>query len=207
MSADSALFVKICGITRIEDAELAAELGASAIGMIFWPGSPRYIEPVKANAIVRSLGHKVTTVGVFVDEPAEIVNEIAEQIGLDLVQLHGAEQPAYCRQIRRNVIKGIGLSNGTGPAWADFDDDVVMLLDAHDPQRHGGTGRTIDWAAAGRIAAVRRTILSGGLNAGNVQRARAAVNPYGVDVSSGVETTPGIKDPAKMKDFFEALHD
>ena len=207
MAADGELFVKVCGITRLADAELAAELGASAIGMIFWPGSPRYIDPDSARAIVRSVGPNVTTVGVFVDELVERVNEIADRVGLGAVQLHGAESPGYCRKIRSKVIKAIGLSNGVDPEWAAFDDEVVILLDAHDPERHGGTGRTIDWSAARRITAARRSILSGGLNSANVRRAIGATSPYGVDVSSGVEASPGIKDATKMKDFFEALHD
>jgi phosphoribosylanthranilate isomerase len=213
------LFVKVCGITRLKDADLAAELGASAVGFIFWTGSPRYIAPEEARGIVRRKSPGVKAVGVFVDEPVERVREIADVVGLDLVQLHGNESAEYCRTIAsagRNlsgalqtarVIKSVGLSNEPPLDLSGFDDDVLILLDAHDPERHGGTGRTIDWDAARGIAASRRTILSGGLTPENIGRAIAAVQPYGVDVSSGVESAPGVKDAIRLKSFFEALND
>jgi phosphoribosylanthranilate isomerase len=207
------LFVKVCGITRLRDAELAAELGASAIGFIFWPGSPRYIVPEAACDIVRRKSAGVKAVGVFVNEPVERVREIADMVGLDLVQLHGSESAEYCRQVasavvsRSSVIKAISLKDESPHDLSEFDDDVLILLDAHDPERRGGTGKTIDWEAARGIAASRRTILSGGLTPENIGRAVAGVRPYGVDVSSGVESAPGVKDPARLKSFFEALND
>jgi phosphoribosylanthranilate isomerase len=210
------LFVKVCGITRPEDAELAAELGASAIGFIFWPGSPRYIPPAEARAIVQRKSAGVKAVGVFVDEPIEQLRHIAEFVGLDLVQLHGSESAAAvhdCRdQLRLHrpapcVIKAVGLSNGAEPDLSEIGDDVLILLDAHDPERHGGTGRTVDWSAARRVAAARRTLLSGGLTPDNVGLAISSVRPFGVDVSSGVESAPGVKDAARLKSFFEALND
>ena len=212
------LFVKVCGITRLQDADLAAELGASAIGFIFWPGSPRYIAPERAREIVRRKSPGVKAVGVFVDEPVEDVRRIAEVAGLDVVQLHGRESAEYCREVSAfrwtaangevaRVIKSVTLRDGSPVDLGEFDDAVVMLLDAHDPERHGGTGRTIDWGVARGVAASRRTILSGGLNPGNIGGAIAAVHPYGVDVSSGVESAPGTKDAILLKSFFEALHD
>jgi phosphoribosylanthranilate isomerase len=224
------LFVKVCGITRLEDALLAGELGAAAIGFIFWPGSPRYISPEDAQVIVRRKAADVRAVGVFVNEGVERVRQIAAAVGLDAVQLHGSETAEYCREFlttkrgresfsresaekdsrplfSARVIKAVAMNRESPTNLRAFDDEVVILLDAHDPARHGGTGTTIDWDAARRIAAVRRTILSGGLNAGNVSRARAAVRPYGIDVSSGVESAPGVKDPVRMKSFFEALND
>jgi phosphoribosylanthranilate isomerase len=210
------LFVKVCGITRPQDADLAAELGASAVGFIFWPGSPRYICPEDARDIVRGKPAGVKAVGVFVDHPLDHVRQIADLVGLDLVQLHGSESTAVVRDCRVQlelrgaapcVIKAVALSNGSPVDVSQFDDEVLILLDAHDAERHGGTGRTINWEAARRIAASRRTILSGGLTPDNVHRAVAEVQPYGVDVSSGVESAPGVKDAIRLKRFFEALND
>jgi phosphoribosylanthranilate isomerase len=215
------LFVKVCGITRLQDADCAAGLGASAIGFIFWPGSPRYIAPEDAREIVRQKSSRLSTVGVFVNESMEQIGTIVNTVGLDLAQLHGSESPEYCRRLARlsppgtegrlRLIKAIGLK---GEAAADaeaeidgFDSDVLILLDAHDPARHGGTGRTVDWNAARRIAASRRTILSGGLSAETVGAALESVRPYGIDVSSGVESAPGVKDADKLRRFFEALDD
>jgi phosphoribosylanthranilate isomerase len=206
------VFVKICGITRPEDADLAVELGARALGFVFWPGSPRYISPESAGDIVRRNAGRVQSVGVFVDQPPEEVMHIMDVVGLDFAQLHGAESPEYCQQIlqpggRRQVIKAIGLQDG-GPAMLDqYDQEMLILIDAHDPSRYGGTGRTVNWNAARQIAARRKTILAGGLNPENIARAVETVRPYGVDTSSGVESAPGVKDAARLKLFFEALND
>lgn len=197
------LFVKICGITRAEDAELAVELGASAIGLIFWPGSPRYIEPAAAKKIVRSLASDVAAIGVFVDQPAAEVSQIADEVGLTAIQLHGDESPDYCGQIRGQLIKAIRL-NGPYPI-NEYSQQILILLDADDKNRRGGTGRTIDWIVASGVAEMRPTILSGGLNPGNVADAIATVQPYGIDVSSGVEASPGIKDAGRMRQFFLVL--
>ena len=200
------LFVKICGITRVQDADLAVELGATALGFIFWPGSARFIAPNDARDIVQKLSAEVTTVGVFVNEPLELVTQIMDVAGLDVAQLHGAESPEYCRRLRPAPIKALTMKNGDFLTVGEFDPDVLILLDAHDPARHGGTGRTIDWSAARKVAVARPTILSGGLNAGNVGAAIASVEPYGIDVSSGVESSPGVKDAARLRSFFEALN-
>ena len=207
--------MKICGITRAEDADLAAELGASALGFVFWSGSPRYIRPEAAREIVRRSASRVKSVGVFVDEPEEQVVRVMESVGLDVAQLHGHESPAYCRGLARlhpggfegaSVIKAIGVEPGSQIALDEFGTDVLILLDAQDPSRHGGTGQTVDWDSARRIAASRPTILAGGLNAENVARAVESVRPYGVDVSSGVESAPGLKDRERLRSFFEALN-
>ena len=202
------LFVKVCGITRLQDADLAADLGATAIGFIFWPGSPRYVSPEDARGIVRRKAAGVKTVGVFVDEPPERVRQVADLVGLDMVQLHGSESAGVVRDLsgRVGVIKAITLDGGA-PDLSGFDEDVLILLDAHDPARQGGTGRTIDWDAARGIAASRRTILAGGITPENVGEAVSAVEPYGIDVSSGVESAPGIKDAARLKRLFEAFND
>ena len=211
------MFVKICGITRAEDADLATELGASALGFVFWPGSARYISQESARQIVRRHAGTVKSVGVFVDQSPEEVTHIMDTVGLDVAQLHGGESPEYCRDIasrslptpggRRQVIKAIGLQNGEPAVLDEFDPEILILIDAHDPSRYGGTGRTVDWNAARQIAASRKTILAGGLNPENITRAVAAVRPYGVDVSSGVESAPGVKDASRLKRFFEALND
>ena len=211
------MFVKICGITRAEDADLATELGASALGFVFWPGSPRCISLASARDIVRRNAGRVKSVGVFVDQAPEEVTRIMDVVGLDVAQLHGGESPEYCRQIlelaspkpggRRQVIKAIGLQDGEPATLDGFEPDVLILIDAHDPSRYGGTGRTVNWNSARQIAASRKTILAGGLNPENIGRAVETVRPYGVDASSGVETAPGVKDADRLKRFFEALND
>ena len=198
--------VKICGITRPGDADLAARLGAAWIGFIFWPGSPRYVEPGIAAAILAGLPPHVGGVGVFVDQPVDEVNAVADQVGLSAVQLHGRESAATCRRCRRRVIKAVRLS-GDG---AGEDPDAVwsaatVLVDAFDPVRMGGTGRRVDWTRAARVARRRPLMLSGGLRAENVADAVRQVAPYGLDVSSGVESQPGVKDPDRLQAFFAAL--
>jgi phosphoribosylanthranilate isomerase len=203
----SQLFVKICGITRPQDAELAAGLGASALGFVFWPRSPRCVTAETAKALTAHVPAEVLKVGVFVDQPADEVARMMDEAGLDVAQLHGHESPDYCRQLKRTIFKSIGMRDNGPTHIDDFDADVVLLVDAHDPERFGGTGKTVNWDAAREIAATRRTILAGGLNAANIKLAVRSVRPYGVDVSSGVESSPGVKDPNRLRTFFEALHD
>lgn len=199
------MFIKICGITRLADAELAAELGATALGFVFWPESPRFIDPHRARTIVRRLPPGVTAVGVFVNQPVEYIRGVAALVRLGAVQLHGDESAAYVDQLRDRVIRAVALDGESSETMAAaLPSHVTVLLDAHDPRRRGGTGRTIDWDAAARIARQRRTILSGGLRAETVQEAVARVRPYGVDVSSGVEAEPGVKDPARVQAFIES---
>ena len=203
------LFVKICGMTRPQDAELAANLGASALGFIFWPGSPRSVSAATAKAIVEGVPANVLKVGVFVDQPAVEVAQVMDLVGLDVAQLHGHESPEYCRQLmasNRRIFKAVAPENGAVNI-DEVDPEIVVLVDAHDPDRFGGTGKTVNWDSAREIAATRKTILAGGLNAANIKLAVRTVRPYGVDVSSGVESAPGIKDPIRLRSFFEALHD
>ena len=198
--------VKVCGICRVEDAELAIAFGADAIGFIFWPGSPRYCEPDRAQAIAARLPTEITLVGVFVDQPVDHVIQIAEHVPLDAVQLHGSELVTDFDRVRQPLIKAVPVTDKLEPSEVDaLPDGVTVLLDAHDPIRRGGTGRTIDWKVAASIAARRRTILSGGLNAGNVRHAIAEVRPHMIDVSSGVESAPGRKDAGKLEAFFAAI--
>jgi phosphoribosylanthranilate isomerase len=198
--------VKVCGICRLEDAELAIALGADAIGFVFWPDSPRYCEPDRARAIASRLPPQITRVGVFVDQRADHVVQIAEFVPLDAVQLHGSERLADFDRVRQPLIKAVAVTDGLEPSAVDtVPAGVTVLLDAHDPVRRGGTGRTIDWKVAASIAARRRTILSGGLNASNVRNAIAEVRPDMIDVSSGVESAPGRKDAGKLEAFFAAI--
>jgi phosphoribosylanthranilate isomerase len=200
------VFVKICGITRLEDAKAAVDAGANAIGFVFWPKSPRYVDPARARDIAATLPESVNAVGVFVDQPAEDVNEIAEWVGLGAVQLHGSESQEYVRAMRRPVMKAVAV-DGTNPPLVDaWPPSVGVLLDVHDPAKKGGTGRTIDWAVAAEVAKHRQIVLAGGLTPENVGEAIARVKPFGIDVSSGVEAEPGIKDHERLKALFEAVH-
>jgi phosphoribosylanthranilate isomerase len=201
--------VKICGVRRVEDACLASELGADAIGFVFWPASPRFVDPERARAIVSELPPFVSAIGVFVDQTPEYVNGVASLVKLAAVQLHGQELPAAYLKSRHRVIKAV-------PVTSDFDVAracnalpmiATMLLDAHDPIRRGGTGRPVDWTAAAAAARRRPVILSGGLNAANITDAIERVRPYAIDLSSGVESSPGIKDPEKLRQLFAVLAD
>jgi phosphoribosylanthranilate isomerase len=198
------MHVKVCGITRVEDGLLAAELGATALGFVLWPGSPRAVDPFRARTIVRHLPPLVSIVGVFVDQPLDYVRRVARLVPLDAVQLHGGESVEYCREAGTRVIKAIGASEAadTLNRWPR---EIVLLLDACDRVQHGGTGHAIDWTMAATVAKQRATILAGGLRAENIADAVARVRPYGIDVSSGVEARPGIKDPVRLREFFAAL--
>jgi phosphoribosylanthranilate isomerase len=199
------MLVKICGITRVEDA-LAAARGAQAIGFVFWPSSPRFIDPFRARAIAASLPPFVTVVGVFVNQPADYVNQVARLVRLGAVQLHGDESASYARAINRPVIKAVSVGDdGSEPIATAWPSHGTLLLDALDSVKRGGTGRIIDWTRAAPIAAARRVILAGGLTPENVVGAIRAVRPFGIDVSSGVERSPGIKDHARLDALFEAV--
>ena len=197
------MFVKICGITREEDAIAAVDCGASAVGFILWRGSPRFVEPTRAGAIVRTLPPFVTPVGVFVNESPETMNAIADEIGLGAVQLHGDEVPATAAAMRRPVVKALG--GAALDRAAEWPGRVTLLVDADDRARRGGTGARADWTAAARLAGGRRVLLAGGITSENVAEALEAVRPFGIDVSSGVESAPGIKDHGRMRLLFEAV--
>lgn len=199
--------VKICGIRRIEDAIAAVELGASALGFVFWPGSPRFIEPETARRVLGALPPFVAAVGVFVDQTVDYVADVARGLKLGAVQLHGHENVRAFSALAPHLIKAVPMDEGTDAegAAAGLPAEVTVLLDAHDPVRRGGTGRTIDWGRAAAIARQRPVVLSGGLNADNVRAAVATVRPYAIDVSSGVESAPGVKEVAKLRALFAAL--
>lgn len=196
--------IKICGLTRLEDARLAGQLEVEAIGVVLWPGSPRAISVADAAVLCASLPPFTVRVGVFVAPPVEDVRAAISGAGLSAIQIHGVEDPSPYRALRVPILWGAALGN-------DAPDPVTpagttLLLDAHDPVRHGGTGRTIDWARARRIREKEgRLVLAGGLTAENVGRALAEVGPWAVDVSSGVEATPGIKSAVRMNAFVEAV--
>jgi len=197
--------IKICGITRAEDAQLAAELGADAIGLVFWPSSPRFIDPYRARQIVAALPSFVTPIGVFVDQPAEYVNGVASLVRLGAVQLHGHEDAQYWARMTHRIIKSVPVADEVDRAALDaLPLSITPLLDVHDPVKFGGTGRTIDWSRGASAARTRPVILAGGLQPDNVAAAIAAVQPYGVDVSSGVERAPGVKDRDRLRAFIDA---
>jgi phosphoribosylanthranilate isomerase len=200
------VFVKICGITRLEDAQAAVAAGANALGFVFWPKSPRYVDPARARDIIATLPETVNAVGVFVDQPEDEVNEIADWVGLGAVQLHGGESQEYVRAMKRPVLKAVGVDGANAPVVDVWPPSVGVLLDVHDPVKKGGTGRTIDWTMAAEVAKRRPVVLAGGLTPENVGEAIARVQPYGIDVSSGVEAAPGIKDHGRLKALFEAVH-
>lgn len=201
-------FVKICGVTRLEDARAAAALGAGAVGFVFWPRSPRCIEPAAARAIVDALPPHVMAVGVFVDQPADEVERIAAAARLGALQLHGGETASYCREFQRPVIKAFGVdATFDEEALSQYPPGVTVLLDASDAERKGGTGRSIDWRVAARVAGRRRILLAGGLRPETVGEAIACVRPFGVDVSSGVERAPGIKDHERLRALFGAVRE
>ena len=197
--------VKVCGITRLEDAELAASLGAWALGFILWPGSPRAVEEAVAAGIARRVRRTVELAGVFVNPTLDEVTHAAESIGLTHVQLHGDEGPSFATEVARRtgakVIKAARVSGGSDlQALERFHTDFHLLDTAVEGMR-GGSGRTWDWSLAAQRRSKTPMILSGGLNADNVADAIAAVRPYAVDVASGVEAEPGVKDHAKLEAF------
>ena len=200
------MFVKICGITRLEDAQAAVDAGANAVGFVFWPKSPRRVDVERAREIASARPEDVTTVGVFVDQPLHEVNDVARRVGLHAVQLHGSEDSEYVRAMTRPVIKAVAVVGSQTPDVNAWPSNVTVLLDVHDPVKKGGTGQTIDWTVAASVASRRNVLLAGGLTPQNVGDAIARVRPYGIDVSSGVEVEPGIKDHGRIKALFEAVH-
>lgn len=197
--------VKICGITNVEDALFACELGADAIGLNFYSESPRCISPFTARKITQKLPPLVTTVGVFVNWQAASVTALASALQLSTVQLHGDEPPHLVTEIARklSVIKALHLEKGSAlPAFGKYRAATAFLLDAAHSGQYGGTGRTTDWSAARTATRSHRILLAGGLTPENVAEAILTVRPYAVDVTSGVEGKPGKKDHNKLRAFF-----
>jgi phosphoribosylanthranilate isomerase len=199
--------IKICGVTNANDARAAAELGASMIGFNFYRQSPRYIEPKAVRRIVEQMPHNLCAVGVFVDADPREIRETAELAGVRSIQLHGDFSSETCSELAREfrVIRAFGTDPHFHPEAAAAFNDCDVLIDAHDSTLRGGTGRTCDWSAArATLAFTRFLILSGGLNAQNVAQGIAAVTPHAVDVCSGVESAPGVKDHRALEKFFAA---
>jgi phosphoribosylanthranilate isomerase len=206
----SRLIVKICGITSPEDARAAVEAGADALGFVFWHMSTRKLEVARAAAIARGLPPFVLRVGVFVDASRDEMARIADDVGLDLLQLHGDEPPEAIAGLPRRALKAVRVGKGfaADEALRFVGKAAGLLVDTRLPgetQMPGGTGVAFDWSLVQGLAArVPFLVLAGGLGPGNVAEAIRAVRPHAVDVSSGVEGLPGRKDPAKMKAFVDA---
>jgi len=198
--------IKICGITCREDAAAAVAAGADALGFVFYEPSPRYVDPARVADIISTLPPFVTSVGLFVDAPDERVEKIIEQTGLDLLQFHGAESEARCNRFNRPYIKALRVRPGLDleQLASEYPSARGLLLDAYRPGVPGGTGEVFDWDLIPPGLA-REIILAGGLAADNVSQAISQVRPYAVDVSGGVEVTPGRKSPEKIQAFTAAV--
>ena len=200
--------IKICGITRLEDALAAAQAGAHAIGLVFYPGSARYVVPATAAKIIRALPPFITTVGLFVNATAAEVRAALSEAPVDLLQFHGDEAPEFCRQFERPYMKAVRMRRGIDLLQyaQNYQDAKALLLDAYVEGLEGGSGVTFDWNLVPAKLAVP-VILSGGLTAENVAEAVRRVRPLAVDVSSGVESAKGIKDASKIAAFMKGVHD
>ena len=199
--------IKICGITNIEDALCAAGSRADAVGFIFHRKSPRYVAPLRVREIMAVLPATMVTVGVFVNHDADEVKRTIGKCGLDLIQLHGDESPEYCRQFPpERIIKAVSPRTPEELRALDAYDVRAFLVDARDPERYGGTGKRADWELAARLGKTHPIILAGGLNEDNIGEALAVVNPWAVDINSGIERAPGIKDHDRLRRIVEMVH-
>jgi len=199
--------VKVCGITRLQDATLACELGADALGFIFAPESPRCIEASLAREIIRSLPPLVTPVAVVVNPEAKDLTSLISESGARVVQFHGEEEPAFCRKMGFPWYKAFRVGAGFRPQDVDLYDAPWCLLDAHDDGAHGGTGRSFDWSFAKAVGERRRIILAGGIGPENVADAVSRTMPDAIDLNSGVESDPGVKDAERLRAAFAALEE
>ena len=201
--------IKICGITNLEDALMAVEAGADALGFVFYTQSPRCIEPAVAKRIIAQLPPFVLPVGVFVNHEQETIRNIYNECGLAFAQLHGDESPAFCETLGRPVLRALRLRDrGSLLALAEYKGRMGVrgfVVDAFSSEAYGGTGQTANWSLAREVAKAAPILLAGGLTPSNVQEAVRQVQPYGVDVSSGVEDRPGKKDPKKIRALTQAV--
>jgi phosphoribosylanthranilate isomerase len=206
--------VKICGITRIEDAQLVIDAGVDAIGLVFYAKSPRFVTNTQAAEISQFIPAFVSRVALFKDAEKQMIESVLQQVEIDLIQFHGSEPADFCEQFDRPYIKALGMKTAEhdvdylgrdyliGSA-EKYQSAKALLLDAHAPGEAGGTGETFDW---GSIATIKMpVVLAGGLTANNVKQAIKIVHPFAVDVSSGVESSPGIKDKEKVTAFMQQL--
>lgn len=209
--ATRAVKVKVCGITSWRDARFACEAGADLVGFNFYRRSPRYVDPARARVIVRRLPEKVASVGIFVNEPEDKLIRTARLVGTQYVQLHGDETPAAVSRLRRalgavKIIKAVRVRNASCIKKAGrFRCADAILLDGFDGRRFGGAGKKFDWSLAARANGRTRIFLAGGLTPENITEAIRTVRPYAIDVCSGVESSPGKKDPAKVRAMLEAV--
>lgn len=192
--------IKICGITRVEEAWAAARAGADAIGLVFHPQSPRALDVDQAAAIADELPPLVTLVGLFMDADAADVWRTLERVPLEMLQFHGREPETYCKVFGRRYIKALGMSGAQTMEAADWPGAAGLLVDSHAGERAGGSGETFDWSRVPDCGG-RPVILAGGLHPENIAEAVRRVRPWGVDVSSGVESSPGHKDPERIRKF------
>jgi phosphoribosylanthranilate isomerase len=200
--------VKICGITRVEDALSAVEQGADAIGLVFYPPSPRYVSASQAAEIAQVLPAFVTVVGLFVDALSADIEAVLSKVPIDLIQFHGNETPEQCRRYEKPYIKAIRVKTDTNliQYQSDFSDAKALLLDTYTDGVPGGTGQVFDWNVIPKHM-TKQLVLAGGLDANNVTQAIKLVKPYAVDVSGGVESAKGIKDAAKIAAFMRGVSD
>ncbi len=200
--------VKMCGLTRMRDLEAAVLAGVDAVGFVFYPPSPRAVTPEQARPLCERLPAFVNAVGLFVDASAETVRATLDQVRLDVLQFHGAEEPAYCASFGRRWIKAIRMRPGIDlmAERSRYHEATALLLDTFEPGRAGGTGRRFDWDRIPRELA-SSILLAGGLDPWNVAEAIERLGPYGVDVSGGVESAKGIKDHAKIDAFMQGVRD
>jgi phosphoribosylanthranilate isomerase len=199
--------IKICGITTVDDALCAVDAGADALGFVFHEKSPRYVKPLKVQRIVSALPPFVTTVGLFVNQPGEKIRQIMRLTGLQVVQLHGDEPPEACRLEPYQVIKALRVKDESSLTGAEDYPASALLLDTWSGKQYGGSGRCFDWQLARDLRTRVPLILAGGLTPENVAEAIRQVGPYGVDVSSGVEDSPGRKNRAKIFQFVNAVRE
>ena len=198
--------IKICGITNIDDALCAAESGADAVGFILHPPSPRYIAPERAKEIIAALPPGIATVGVFVNREAEEVRQMAADCGLDLIQLHSDESPEYCGRFSpERIIKAVFPRTPEDLRALAAYRVRAFLIDSREAGRYGGTGKRADWGLAARLSKERPLILAGGLSIENIGEALTAVAPVAVDINSGIEKAPGIKDHDRMKRIIDLI--
>ena len=198
--------IKICGITRVEDAQAAARSGADALGLVFYEKSPRHVSVQQAVELAKIIPPFVTVVGLFVNSSEGEVREVLRHVPLDVLQFHGEEEPEFCAQFARPYLKAVRVRHGVDliQCASRYASAQGLLLDAYIEGTHGGTGASFDWALIPRNLPLP-VVLSGGLHAGNVANAIRQVRPYAVDVSSGVEAARGIKDAAKVAAFINEV--
>lgn len=196
--------IKICGLTNLDDAVHAAEYGADAVGFIFHRYSPRYIPPDSAKEIIRMLPDHIVKIGVFVNQTEREVKRTVNLCALDLIQLHGDESPQYCSRFPSEILlKAVSAGKIQGTSGLELYPVKAFVMDAHDPIRYGGTGKTADWKLAAGIRDLYPLILAGGLDENNIMEAVRCVRPHAVDINSGIEIKPGKKDHDRMRKIIE----